>query len=199
MNALINQNEINVGVDTGKHFLDIHINPLDIFFTVKNNGNGIKEAISELKKYNPTRIAIEATGRLEYEFVLACTKAKLNICVVNPVKIKRFAGAIGQQAKTDKLDARLIANFAEKIKPDLYTIKPEQIQLMSDLLSRRRQLMSMQTMEKNRLQSMPKSIALLIKPVLTTFKNLIAKVDAKLLNNAKHAWYWKCCLIQFIK
>jgi transposase len=181
MNALINQNEINVGVDTGKHFLDIHINPLDIFFTVENNGNGIKEAISELKKYNPTRIAIEATGRLEYEFVLACTKAKLNICVVNPVKIKRFAGAIGQQAKTDKLDARLIANFAEKIKPDLYTIKPEQIQLMSDLLSRRRQLMSMQTMEKNRLQSMPKSIALLIKPVLTTFKNLIAKVDAKLL------------------
>ena len=181
MNALINQNEINVGVDTGKKFLDIYIHPLDIFFTVENNQKGIKEAISKIKKYKPSRIAIEATGRLEHEFVYACSKAKLNICVVNPIKIRRFAGVIGLNAKTDKLDAKLISEFAEKIKPALHTIKPEQMQLMSDLLSRRRQLMTMQTMEKNRMQSMPKSISSIIKPVLTVLKKQIESVDNKLL------------------
>ena len=181
MKTSINQNEINVGVDTGKRFLDIYILPLGIFFTVENNETGIKEAISKIKKYKPSRIAIEATGRLEHEFVYACSKAKLNICVVNPIKIRRFAGVIGLNAKTDKLDAQLIARFAETIKPALHTIKPDQMQLMSDLLSRRRQLMTMQTMEKNRFQSMPKTISSLIKPVLTVFKKQIDSVDKKLL------------------
>ncbi|MBH0088679.1 IS110 family transposase, partial [Pseudoalteromonas sp. NSLLW218] len=92
----------------------------------------------------------------------------------------RFAGAIGQKAKTDKLDAQLIAHFGEAIKPPLSSLKPEQMRLMSDLLSRRRQLMDMQTMEKNRSQIMPKTISSLIKPILTALKNQIEKVDLKL-------------------
>jgi len=181
MNTANNQNEINVGVDTGKTNLDIHIHPLDIYFSVENNPKGIKKAISEIKKHNPTRIAIEATGRLEHEFVLACSEHKLDICVVNPVRIKRFAGAIGQQAKTDKLDAKLIAMFAEIIKPAFHTIKPEQMRLMSDLISRRRQLITMQTMEKNRIQIMPKTITSSINPILTALKNQIEKIDKKLI------------------
>lgn len=175
-----NQNEINVGVDTGKTQLDIYIRPLDIYFTVKNNDSGIKEAMKTLKKYPINRVVIEATGRLEQPFILACAEAKIPFVIANPVNIKRFAGAIGQKAKTDKLDAHLIAHFGEAIKPSLSTLKPEQMRLMSDLLSRRRQLMDMQTMEKNRSQIMPKTISSLIKPILTALKNQIEKVDSKL-------------------
>jgi transposase len=180
MNAQINQNEINVGVDTGKNQLDIYIRPLDIYFVVANDDKGIKEAIVEIKKHRVTRVVIEATGRLEQPFIMACAKANIPFVIANPVNIKRFAGAINQKAKTDKLDAQLIAHYAEVIKPKLSQLKPEQIRLMSDLLSRRRQLMDMQTREKNRLQIMPKEITSSIKPVLTVLKNQLEKTDIKL-------------------
>ena len=76
--------------------------------------------------------------------------------VANPAHVKKFAGAIGRLAKTDKLDAQLIAHYGEAIKPALSELKPDVLQDMSDLLARRRQLIEMQTMEKNRRQIMPK-------------------------------------------
>ena len=180
MNCTNNQNQINVGIDTGKHNLDIYIHPLDIFFTVTNDDKGIKQAIKEIKKYKPTRIVIEATGRLEHPFVLACSKAKLPFCVANPQRIRNFAKSNGQLAKTDALDARIIAQFGEAIKPPLSQVKPDMLQRMSDLVARRRQLMAMQTMEKNHMKSMPKHLASSIKPVLTALKNQLDKVDAKI-------------------
>jgi transposase len=180
MNCINNQKEITVGVDTGKLQLDIHIRPLDIYFTVTNDEKGIKKAIKQIKPHKPTRIVIEATGRLEHPFIIACSQADLPFTVANPAHIKKFAGAIGRKAKTDKLDAQLIAHYGEAIKPPLSKLKPENIQLMSNLLSRRRQLMTMQTMEKNRLQIMPKEITNIIKPILTAIKNQIEKVDNKL-------------------
>jgi len=85
--------------------------------------------------------------------------------------------ANGQRAKSDKLDAQLIAHYGEAIKPRLSTLKPEIIQTMSDLISRRNQLLVMQTMGKNRLQILPKSLAMTIRPVLTLFKNQIKKIE----------------------
>ena len=116
---------------------------------------------------------IEATGRLERDFVMACAEAGIPFVVSHPVKIKRFAGAIGRKVKTDKCDAELIAHYGEAIKPNLSTLKPEQMRLISDFLE-------MQTMEKNRLQIMPKSVHSMIKPILTTLKNQLEKVDEKL-------------------
>ena len=179
MNTKTNQN-INVGVDTGKFQLDIYIRPIDIYFTVSNDEKGIKEAVKIIKKHNPERVVIEATGRLEMPFILACANAKLPFTIANPVHVKRFAGALGQRAKTDKLDAQLIAHYSEAIKPKLSQLKPETMQAMSDLVSRRNQLLTMQTMEKNRLQIMPKELAMTIKPVLTLFKNMILKTEAKI-------------------
>ena len=130
MNSKNNQNEINVGVDTGKNQLDIYIRPLDIDFTVSNDEKCIKQAIKKLKKHTITRVIIEATGRLEQPFIMACADAKIPFVVANPVHIKRFADAIGQKAKTDKLDAQLIAHYDEAIKPNLSTLKPIQMRLM---------------------------------------------------------------------
>jgi len=180
MSTSIDQKEVNVGVDTGKSQLDIYIRPLDIYFTVSNDTDGVAQALKEITKHNPSRIIIEATGRLEFNFVEACSKAGLPFVVANPVHVKRFSGAIGQLAKTDKLDARLIAHYGASIKPPLSTLKPANMRSMSDLLARRGQLMTMQTMEKNRLQIMPKELHSLIKPILTAIKNQIEKINFKL-------------------
>jgi transposase len=179
MKTKTNQN-INVGVDTGKFQLDIYIRPLDIYFTVSNDDKGIKEAVSIIKKHHPERIVIEATGRLEMPFIIACAKANLPFVIANPIHIKRFAGAIGRRAKTDRLDAQLIAHYGEAIKPTLSSLKPDTMQAMGDLVSRRNQLLVMQTMEKNRLQILPKELAMTIKPILTVFKNQIAKIEEKI-------------------
>jgi transposase len=173
---------INVGVDTGKFQLDIYIRPLDIYFTVSNDEKGIKEAINNIKKHSPERIVIEATGRLEMPFIIACANANLPFVIANPIHIKRFAGAIGQRAKTDKLDAQLIAHYGEAIRPKLSSLKPENMQVMSDLVARRSQLLVMQTMEKNRLQILPKALAMTIKPILTVFKNQIEKIETKIVS-----------------
>jgi len=180
MNIINNQNEINVGVDTGKTQLDIYIRPLDIYFTVSNDEKGINKAVKEIKKHKPTRIVIEATGRLEQAFIIACANEKLPFVVANPVRIKKFAGSVGQLAKTDKLDAKLIAYYSDAIKPELSTLKPETLRKMSDLLSRRCQLMEMRTMEKNRLQSLPKSLESTITPMLTVINNQLTKIDNKM-------------------
>lgn len=181
MNTRFNQPEINIGVDTGKYQLDIYIRPLDIFFSVSNDEVGIKKALIEIKKHSPHRIIIEATERLEHAFIVACSEANLPFVVANPLHIKRFSGAIGRIAKTDPLDAQLIAHYGEAIKPKLSLIKAKSIRRMSDLLSRRRQLITLQTMENNRLKIMPKEITSIIKPILTAIKNQIEKVDKKLL------------------
>ena len=179
MNTNTLQN-INVGVDTGKSQLDIYIRPLDIYFTVPNTDKGITDAIKTIKKHKPQRVVIEATGRLEMPFILACDKAKLPYVVANPLRIKRFAEAIGQRAKNDRLDAELIAHYAERVQPELTKLKSENIRLMSDLVTRRNQLLTMQTMERNRRQILPKNISSTITPILTALKNQLEKVETKI-------------------
>ncbi|OOF32632.1 IS110 family transposase [Salinivibrio costicola] len=180
MNTASNQN-IYIGVDTGKAQLDIYVRPTAHFFSVPNTDKGIKDALKIIKPYQPERIIIEATGRLEMPFVLACIEANLPIVRANPVHIKRFAGAIGRRAKNDRLDAELIAHYGDAIKPEITIIKAENIRLMSDLVIRRNQLLSMQTMEKNRLQILPKTLHSTIKPLLTAMKNQITNIEQKLV------------------
>ncbi|WP_439794784.1 IS110 family transposase [Vibrio campbellii] len=158
----------------------MYIRPLDIYFTVPNTDKGITDAIKTIKKHKPQRVVIEATGRLEMPFILACDKAKLPYVVANPLRIKRFAEAIGQRAKNDRLDAELIAHYAERVQPELTKLKSENIRLMSDLVTRWNQLLTMQTMERNRLQILPKNISSTITPILTALKNQLEKVEAKI-------------------
>lgn len=172
---------VTVGVDTGKLSLDIHIRPLGIDFTVVNDAEGISKAINEIKRHLPQRIVIEATGRYEFEFIVACAKARLPFVISNPIHIKRFAGAIGRRAKTDKLDAQLIAHYGDAIQPKLSELKPESMRIMADLVARRNQLLVMRTMEKNRLKIMPKGLSSMIKPILTALEKQIEKSDTKLL------------------
>jgi transposase len=190
--------EINVGVDTGKKQLDIYIRPLAIFFRVENNPPGIKDAIKRIKLHQPSRIIIESTGRFESLFVEACRKAELPIMVANPLLVRRFAAATGKLAKTDRIDAEIISFYGEAIKPRLSAVKPEQLRLMSDLLSRRRQLKEMATMEKNRLTIMPKPFQKDILQLLKTIDKQVERIDAqldKLIENTTE-WHQLSALLQ---
>lgn len=179
MKSIIEQ-DINVGVDTSQSQLDIYIRPLDIYFSVNNDEAGIKEAIQTLKPYQPSRVIIEATGRLEMPFVCAAYNAKLPIVVANAGKVRQFAKATGRVAKTDKLDAQDIAHFGEALKPRLTELKPEKLLNISDLLARRRQLLDMSTMEKNRLKRLPKTLHTSLNRVLKLLQKEITQTDDKL-------------------
>lgn len=198
MNA---QQEINVGVDTGKIQLDIFIRPIGDYFTVANNTNGIYEAIKRIKTYKPTRIIIEATGRLEMAFVCAAAKAKIPTVVANPLHVHRFASATGKLAKTDKLDAQMIAHYGEALQPRATEIKPENIRLISDLLSRRGQLIEMRTMEKNRLSILPKALHTQIKQHVQYITKSIEGIEKKLgkLINATPQWQDLMTILMSVK
>ena len=172
--------EINVGIDTGKHQLDIYIRPLGEYFAVSNDEQGVKEAVRRIKPHNPVRIVIEATGRLETAFVCAAARAKLPVVIANAYHVHNFAISTGKLAKSDKLDAKMIAHYGEALKPRITEIKPENIQKISNLLARRSQLIEMRTMEKNRHSIMPKECHRSINKIIKTLQTEIKKVESQL-------------------
>jgi len=138
----MNTHEINIGIDTSLSQLDIGVRPSNEFFSVSNDDAGIRSAIKRIKKLNPTRVLIEATGRLEMPFALAAYKAQLPIVICNPAAVNNFAKSIGRKAKTDKIDAFAIAHFGEGTKPALTNVKPKDLQQISDLITTRAQLLT---------------------------------------------------------
>ena len=175
-----NNTEINIGIDTSQSTLDFFVRPTGEHFSTSNDREGIRDAINRIKPLRPTRVLIEATGRLEIPFACAAQKARLPIVVCNPIQVRHFARSTGRQAKTDKLDACDIAFFGEAIKPDITTLKPEKMREISDLLTTRSQLLEMTTMEKNRIRRMPKSTHSAHKRVLKFLQKEIEILDKQL-------------------
>ena len=149
---------VNVGIDVSKSKLDVYLLERDLLLSVPNDEQAIATLISRLARYRLERIVIEATGRLEHAFVTAAVAKGLPIVVVSPLKVRRFADAVGQLAKTDEIDARLIAQFAATLKPAVHPMADAKTQIIKDLVVRRRQLTSLRTMEKNRRPIMPESL-----------------------------------------
>ena len=172
--------EINIGIDTSQAQLDIFVRPLNVFFSVENTPSGVKDAVKKLCAYNPKRVLIDATGRLEATFVCAAHKAGLPVVVCNAGQARKFASASGRIAKTDKIDAQCIAHFGEAVRPRLTEMKPENLQQISDLLAVRSQCLDMSTMQKNRLQRMPKSVHAPIKRILKSIQKELAGIDQRL-------------------
>lgn len=161
---------INVGVDVSKSFLDICTLPGGRLFQVANSESGVAKAVARLVPLKPERLVIEATGRMERRFVVACVKASLPVVVINPLRLRRFATALGVMAKTDALDATVIARFGEIIKPDIRPINSKNAEQIRDLLTRRQQLGELCSMEKNRLTIMPEAITDSILTVIACLK-----------------------------
>jgi len=154
--ANIRNNERHVGIDIGKDTLDIHIYELEKHWLTDNTITGIKKLITQLKRYRLTRVLVEATGGYERKLVEACAERGLPIIIVPPIKVRQFAKAQGVIAKTDKIDARLIAQFGVVMQPEVRALPGKKVRLVRDLLSRKRQLNETRTQELNRLQKAPK-------------------------------------------
>lgn len=168
---------INVGVDVGKAQLDLYLLERDRALTAPNDDHAIASLIRRLRRYRLERIVIEATGRLELPFVRAALAAGLPVVVVSPLKIRRFADAIGQLAKTDEIDARLIARFAAAVKPLARSASDANAQALKDLVVRRRQLVSLRTMEKNRRQVMPQELKSGIDRIIKTLDRELKRLE----------------------
>ena len=142
--------------------------------------HGVRDLMRRLARYTVQRIVVEATGRYERLVLEACIAKQRPIVVVNPIKVRRFAGAIGQLAKTDAIDAQLIAQFAAVVKPEVLNHADEKVLYVRDLLARRRQLMVMRTMELNRAQIMPKSLGRSHRALVRVLDKELTWIDNKL-------------------
>lgn len=148
----------NIGIDVGKTFLDIYILELDRHWQIYNTVDDIKKLIKTLNRFNLDRVVVEATGGYERRVVEAMAEAEIPIVVVQPMNIRNFAKAQGILAKTDKIDARIIAQFAAIMKPEIRPISSKKVRHIRDLLARKRQLMEARTQELNRKHKAEKHI-----------------------------------------
>lgn len=142
-----------VGVDVSKATLDVYVSCPEQAFSVAHEPDGIRRLIESLRAVQPRLIALEATGGLERALVAELLVASLPVAVVNPRQVRRFAQALGTLAKTDRLDARVLARFAHAVEPTPRALPAAEALALTDLLARRRQLVEMLTMEKNRLHA----------------------------------------------
>lgn len=166
--------ECFVGIDVSKATLDVATLPKEESWHVEQTEAGIHALVEALKLLAPWLIVLEATGGLEAPVTAALAIARLPVVVVNPRQARDFARATGQLAKTDAIDACLLARLGATLKPDVRPLKDAQTQELEALLTRRRQIVDMLTMEKNRLHAARKRVQ----------RDIVAHIDwlAKRLN-----------------
>lgn len=140
-----------IGIDVSKATLDVASLPNGESWTVTNDDLGLAELTPRLVALTPVLVVLEATGGFEMLAAITLAKVGLPVAVVNPRQVRDFAKAMGQLAKTDALDAGILAEFAQRVRPEPRPLPDEAAQLLDSLLTRRRQLVDMLTAEKNRL------------------------------------------------
>ena len=136
-----------VGIDVAKASLDVHLRPQAQHLTLPNHDDGFRQLIEVLRSCHVTLIVVEATGGYERQLVAALVDAQLEVALVNPRQVRDFAKALGQLAKNDRLDAAVLARFAEQVQPRPLAKQPEKLPELAQLVVRRRQLVELRKME----------------------------------------------------
>ena len=147
------QEGIFVGIDVAKAGMDVAIRPTDDIWAISNDEAGIRQLVSRLKTLEPAIVLMEASGGLELPIVAALAVEALPVVVVNPRQVRDFARATGKLAKTDTLDAAVLAHFGEAVRPPVRPLRDSEAQLLNSLTARRHQLVTMLVSEKNRLSA----------------------------------------------
>ena len=151
--VLMEQDVIYVGVDVAKAHVDVAIRPSDDGWVVANDDAGLRQLVSRLKTLEPHMVVLEASGGVELPLVAALAVEELPVVVVNPRQVRDFARATGKLAKTDALDAFVLAHFGEAVKPPVRPLRDAETQALNSLATRRHQVMSMLVSEKHRLNT----------------------------------------------
>ena len=181
---------IYVGIDVAKDTLDVCIIPVEETFSIPYTEADISVLIKRLKKLDTTLIVVEATGGYEMELVVALAAKALPVTVVNPRQVRDFAKATGTLAKTDRIDAQILAQFAEAVQPEVRQLKDEQARELDALILRRRQLIDMLVAEKNRLNRSAKSVRKDIQAHITWLKKRLKDTDKHIDNFIKSSPLW---------
>ena len=183
---------ICVGIDISKDRLDVHVLPADQAFAVARNGEGLAELVDRLKRLAPALVAVEATGGFETMVAAALAAAALPLAVVNPAQVRHFAQALGRRAKTDPIDAAMIARFAEATRLEPRPLADEATRFLADLVARRRQIIEMIVAEKNRERRTDvKHVKKSIGRVITALEKELASVDADIDDTIRGSPAWR--------
>jgi len=140
-----------VGLDISKSFIDLHQLPQERVARFENEPEGIAKLVSYLKKHRPALAVLEATGGYEVNIAAELATAKFNVAVVNPRQVRNYARALNILAKTDSIDARVLARFAQDVRPEPRKLPDSEERLLKDCVTRRKQLIEMLVAEKHRL------------------------------------------------
>jgi transposase len=180
-----------VGIDVAKAQLDVHLLPSGRAVTVPNTQSGFDEVLALLEGFTIERIIIEATGKLEAPLAAALHAGGLPVAVVNPRQVRDFAKATGELAKTDRIDARILAEFARSVRIELRSLKDDQSRELSELISRRRQLVQMIAAEKNRLERASGRARTDIKTHIAWLEKRLRRIDDDLQGAVEKSPLWR--------
>ncbi len=174
------RHHVVVGIDVSKRRLDVCLMPDGEAFAVANDQRGIDELLSRLEEVCPELVVLEATGRYERPAAAAIAASGIAVAVVNPRQTRDFAKATGRLAKTDKIDAGVLARFAEAVGPRPSVLPDEESSALQAILTRRRQLLEMLVAENNRLQMAPEAVARRIRAHMEWLRKEIERTDGEL-------------------
>jgi transposase len=181
-----------VGIDVSKSTLDVCIEPAVQTLHVAYDETGIKQLVDRLKEVSPTLIVMEATGGLEVRIATELASVGLPVAVINPRQTRDFAKATGQLAKTDKVDAAVLAAFAKKIRPQVRPLKDADTRALNDMVSRRRQLINMRVQETLRLgTAASKPLEKSLNKHIAWLDKQIAEIDTDLTRRLRGSDVWR--------
>jgi len=180
-----------VGIDVSKTQLDIAERPGNKRWSAVNAEADIGKVVETVGALSPQVIVIEATGGMEVPLVAALSQARLPVVVVNPRQVRDFAKAVGRLAKTDRIDAEILAHFGEAVKPEVRTLKDEDTQMLTALVMRRRQVIEMLTAEKNRLGISPKVVHKDIEQHINWLQARLEDIDRHLDSAIRKSPVWR--------
>lgn len=182
---------IFVGIDVAKEHLDIAIRPNGEGWSIPNDEPSAMELAQRLKTLQPEIVVMEATGGLELSVASILAIAGLPVAVINPRQVRDFAKSTGKLAKTDTLDAQVLAHFAEAIRPEVRFLSDEQGQKLQALVTRRRQIIEMLVAEKNRAHASHNTVEKRVKEHITWLEKELENLDKDLGQSIQESPLWR--------
>lgn len=183
--------KVFVGIDISKLELEVGILPGSRTWKTSNDQEGLSELAKQIRGLSPVVIVMEATGGLQMPVAGTLGAVGLPVVVINPRQVRHFAKALGILAKTDRIDALVLAQYGEKMRPEPRPLKDEQTQELEALLTRRRQLVEILTAEQNRLKTASRPVSSNIRAHIAWLKQNIEDVDKDLTTSVKSTPIWR--------
>ena len=180
-----------VGIDVSKAHLDVAVRPTGTSWALPYDETGIDGLIPQIVDLGPALVLLEATGGLEVPLVAALAAAALPVVVVNPRQVRDFAKATGTLAKTDTLDAEVLAHFADAVRPEVRPLKDAETQVLNSLTARRHQVMTMLVAEKNRLGSAISAVSPRIEAHIAWLEQELSDLDQGLRQTLRWSPVWR--------